>query len=374
MERLIMSRRRIFVTAASMLVACHVGAVRAQEIHRAPKPLGILLAAGDIALCGTEQLHQKHEATAALLARHVREADAQNIPVRVIALGDLAYENGSPNSFECFEASWWGALAKLELVNLKVEDLLLPALGNHDVGSDAGLRYYEFFAKKSNRWVFQQDPTKKKKLGYYEVGFPDPATGPWRLFGLNSELDGPLMEVQLDWLSRQLEEKKSPCVLAFWHRPLFSSGWHGHGDCDGVAGLPCKRSNAPLCRPDADANYCSSTKIMKQAYRILYDRGGSVVLTGHDHHYEQFKRLDADAKPADKGIRSFIVGTGGAPLYQIDFEHQWKDEHEFYSHHSFGVLRMDLFADRYRWRFIPIEGDPVVAPATDTDTCNTRPN
>ena len=369
-----MSRRRIFVAAASMLVACHVGTVRAQEMPPAPKPLGILLAAGDIAMCGNEQSHQKDEATAALLAQHVREADAQNIPVHVIALGDLAYEGESRKTIECFEASWWGALAKLELVNLEVEDLMLPVLGNHDVGSDAGSRYYEFFAKKRNRWVFQQDPTKKMKLGYYKLDFPDPAHGPWRLFGLNSELDGPLMEAQLDWFGQQLEEGKSPCVLAFWHRPLFSSGWHGHGDCDGVEGLPCKLSNAPLCRPDEDANYCSSMKLMKQAYRILYDRGGSVVLTGHDHHYEQFKRLDPDVKHADRGVRSFIVGTGGAPLYQNDYEHRWKDEHEVYSHRSFGILRMDLFADRYHWRFIPIEGDPAVALTVDNDTCNTRPN
>ena len=73
------------------------------------------------------------------------------------------------------------------------------------------------------------------------------------------------MTAQMTWPEKELKAtndhehapKRPPCVLAFWHRPVFSSGTHGHGDCYDVEGKPCENTDAPLCRPDQDMPYCS---------------------------------------------------------------------------------------------------------------------
>jgi hypothetical protein len=369
------------IAAALVALSLHCSETQAQT------PLGILLAAGDIAKCA----HQNDEKVAAVIAKQVLDADEKNIPVYVLALGDLAYDHGSTNDFKCFDASW-GSLLRLKLKNSDVSRLMLPVPGNHEYEPTGGMPFYDYFDKTKNPWVFQQEPDGKKQKsnnkGYYTLRVPDPKTGPWQLFGLNSELRDNAKTAQLNWLERELkasdpehDPKRPPCVLAFWHRPVFSSGMHGHGDCDKVKGKPCKAKGADLCRPDKDEpSYCGAMKKMKPAYELLHAEGASVILAGHDHHFEQFKRLTANAKPdATRGIRSFIVGTGGGTLYQETRTHRWEPEaRDVYSHSSFGVLRIELFADHYRWQFLQIDGDPEISlrvdgVTIDNDVCIARP-
>jgi hypothetical protein len=369
-------------TAAAIALLFHCAEVQAQ------KPLGILLAAGDIAKCGPKK--KQALAVADVIAKQVLEADKDQIPVHVLALGDLAYDHGSSKDFNCFDESW-GALLKLKLKNSDVKRLMLPVPGNHEYEQTGGLPYYGYFEKAKNPWVFQQETNQMKQpannKGYYGLKFPDQNVGPWQLFGLNSELRGDMMAVQMNWLKQQLEATtpgltppKPPCVLAFWHKPLFSSGTHGHGDCYKVEGKPCELTDAPLCRPDEDAPYCKAMKTMKPAFELLHSQGASVVLTGHDHHFEQFKRLNANAKfDQDEGIRSFVVGTGGGSLYQKKRTYRWEDAvRDVYSHSSFGVLRIDLYADRYRWRFLPSKDNLEISlkvgeVVIDNDVCVARP-
>ena len=353
----------------------------------AQAPIGILLAAGDISKCSPVKA-KRAKAVAAVIAKEVVEADKNNIPVHVLALGDLAYDTGSAPEFGCFDKSW-GTLLKLKLANTDVKRLMLPVPGNHEYMQTGAMPYYNYFEATKTPWVFQQEQNKKKQTsnnkGYYVLKLPDPDKGPWQLFGLNSELKGAMMEAQMAWLDGQLKAaapngEKSACVLAFWHKPLFSSGSHGHGDCHNDPDKKCERKNAPLCRPDEDAPFCKEMKKMKPAYERLHREGASVVLAGHDHHFEQFKRLDANAKlDPEKGVRSFVVGTGGGSLYQGERDFRWEDTvRDIYSHTSFGVLRIELYADRYRWRFLPIKGNAdiplkVGEVVIDTDSCIKRP-
>ncbi len=114
---------------AAMLIALSFCCSQA----RAETPLGILLAAGDVASCNSE----KDEAVAAVIERHVREADDKKIPVHVLTLGDLAYERGTKENFECFDRSW-GRLLKLPLKNSDVKRLMLPVPGNHEYTQPGG--------------------------------------------------------------------------------------------------------------------------------------------------------------------------------------------------------------------------------------------
>jgi len=373
--------KRSFAAISAALILFNWIADATGQGVQVEEPIGILLAAGDIAKCGNEPRHLMDEATAAKLAEQVKDADRKKIPIHVLALGDLAYDHGSPENFRCFDHSW-GALNNLTLDNTNVDGLLLPVPGNHEYEQPGPARpYYDYFVSKRNPWVFQQEKHQKKQKsnnkGYYALKFPHPTNGPWHLFALNSELNGQAMKDQSRWLDEQLKTSDAACVLAFWHRPLFSSGPHGHGDCGKVRGQPCRKPNAPLCHPDQNAPYCRSLKRMKEAYTILYKHGASVVLTGHEHNFEQFKRLSPDAKEDPKGIRSFVIGTGGGSLYQDPYRMRWTDVHEVYSHTSFGVLRLDLFSSWYRWTFLPIENNAPISLEVNgvriaKDTCLTR--
>ena len=76
-----------------------------------------------------------------------------------------------------------------------------------------------------------------------------------------------------------------PCTLAIWHHPRFSSGDHGND-----------ASVAPF-------------------WTALYDAGADVVVNGHDHDYERFAPQDPGGRAdAARGLREFVVGTGGAAL------------------------------------------------------------
>ena len=140
------------------------------------------------------------------------------------------------------------------------------------------------------------------------------------------------------------------CTLAFWHHPRFQAGT--------VSG------EASAAAPLWDA---------------LFDAGVDVVLNGHEHGYQQLAPLNkAGELDPVHGIRTFIVGTGGGGLYQTDYLHKWEKTHrDVYNHGSFGILRIELFSTRYRWSFVPIQGDPDISLQVDgvminNDTCNQR--
>ena len=54
---------------------------------------------------------------------------------------------------------------------------------------------------------------------------------------------------------------------------------------------------------------------MAPFWQTLYDAGADVVINGHDHDYERFAPQDPNAhEDRARGIREFVVGTGGAAL------------------------------------------------------------
>ena len=261
------------LTILSLLGAAEVSA----EVEK--KPIGILVAAGDISTCGSDEGWKKYADRTAGIAKSIIE-DAKGVPVKVLALGDLAYETGLAEEFECFAKHWSG-----------LDKYILPVPGNHEYMTPGAKPFFDFF--KDNIAIGQNGAGK----GYFALLFPDDG-GPWTLIGLNAHLKGSAArKEQHDWLKTALEavakSGRTSCVLAFWHAPTFSSGKHGHGYSP--------KKSAPL---DTDHP-------MQAEFRMLQERGASVVLAGHDHDYEQFVRHDADGKPATDGIRSFVVGTGG---------------------------------------------------------------
>jgi hypothetical protein len=76
-------------------------------------------------------------------------------------------------------------------------------------------------------------------------------------------------------------------------------------------------------------------------------QGVDVVLNGHDHNYERFTRLGMKGNPTTTGTREIVVGTGGAPLRDIGPAITGSQRRI----KTWGVLRMGLRANSYRWSF-----------------------
>ena len=205
----------------------------------------VLIGAGDIADCSDLS---GAEATAKLL-----EAN----PGTVMALGDLAYPNGSPEDFNCYDHTWG-----------RVKDRTRPAVGNHEFHSTGATYYFRYFGAAAG------DP----KTGYYSYEL-----GSWHVVVLNSEckeIGGcQTGSPQEKWLREDLAKHHTDCTVAYLHKPRFSSGLN-HGDDLEVTPL----------------------------YQALYDYNAELVIAGHDHDYERFAPQDPNGKADPKrGLREFVV-------------------------------------------------------------------
>ena len=249
----------------------------------------ILLAAGDIADCASAG----DEAAAALL---------DSLPGTVVTLGDNVYERGTAQEFtDCYAPSWGRHKARTR-----------PAPGNHDYLTAGAAGYFGYFGAAAG------DPAQ----GYYSYDL-----GAWHILALNSvcwEVGCGPGSPQEQWLRADLAAHPSVCTLAYWHHPLFSSGLHG------------------------------SLTLMQDIWQALYDLGADVVLSGHDHSYERFAPQDPNglADPL-RGIREFVVGTGGRSHYAIQTP---LPSSEVHNTKTFGVLKLTLHPADYDWKFIPEAG------------------
>jgi hypothetical protein len=263
----------------------------------------LLIAAGDIAAC-TEDDGAQAKATAAVIAGFPKAT--------VIAAGDLAYKNGTPAEFsECYDRVW-GAH----------KDRTRPAPGNHDYGPYGAVYrnnanpYFDYFGANAG-------PRGK---GYYSFDL-----GGWHIVSLNSMVDVlpavPTMAEQVQWLKADLAANRKSCILAYWHHPLFTSGEHGNEPND-----PGK-STTPL-------------------WEVLHDYGADVIVNGHDHDYERFAPQNAKGAADPKGIREFVVGTGGIQLRGPGRTTAANTEN-FLSDNRIdhGVLLLTLHPNGYEWRF-----------------------
>jgi hypothetical protein len=222
------------------------------------------------------------------------------IPGSVFTAGDNAYESGTAEEFRDCYAPTWG----------RHKDRTHPAPGNHDYNSPGALSYFDYFGAAAGT----------RGLGYYSFRL-----GTWTIFSLNSETDTRAGSAQTTWLAGQMALRSaSQCTLAIWHRPLYSSGPHGN--------------NADL----------------RDVWKALYDAGADVVLNGHDHLYERFAPQDADGRgDAARGIREFIVGTGGATLHVPGPP---RPNSEVLLPGVWGVLKLTLSDGDYQWEFRTVTG------------------
>ena len=104
-------------------------------------------------------------------------------------------------------------------------------------------------------------------------------------------------------------------------------------------------------------------------WQALQDYDAELVLNGHEHNYERFAPQDPNGRADfERGIREFVVGTGGESHYPII---EPIANSEVHNDHTYGVLKLTLKTGRFDWDFLP-----VVAGAyhdTGSNPCHGRP-
>jgi hypothetical protein len=226
------------------------------------------------------------EATARLL---------DSLPGTVLTLGDNVYRIATRARFAaCYDSSWGRHRTRTR-----------PAPGNHDYRVPNAASYFAYFGEAAG-------PPGR---GYYSFD-----VGGWHILSLNSNINLGPDSPQLRWVRADLAAHPSRCTLAYWHHARFSSGVHG------------------------------SSRRVAALWRALYDAGVDVVLQGHDHSYERFAPLDAGGRRvAERGMRSFVVGTGGARLRRFPTVVPGSEVRYNGGH---GILKLSLRPDGYEWEFI----------------------
>ena len=222
-----------------------------------------------------------------------------NIAGTVFTAGDNAYEDGSSANFrDCYAPTWGRFLNRTR-----------PTPGNHDYNTVNATAYYAYFGARAG----------KQGQGYYAF-----TLGAWRIIMLNSNIDMGAGSPQLTWLEAELKANPAQCSLSIWHHPRFSSGLHGSD----------KRSSA--------------------VWDALFKAGVDVIVNGHDHDYERFApQTPLGITDAARGIRQFVIGTGGAGLRGFLLPRAGS---EVKNAQTWGVIRLTLNANSYSWRFIPVAG------------------
>lgn len=263
----------------------------------------VVIAAGDIACAPTDP---SFNAGAGVGARCRQAATASVAAAQgataVLVLGDQQYEHATLAEYEASYALSWGAL----------KATTHPVAGNHEYFTRGAQGYFDYFGAAAG----------ERFDGWYSYD-----VGTWHIVALNSNCAAAggcgAGSRQEKWLRADLAGHPAACTLSYWHHPRFATS--------------------------------ADTVEMDALWRALVTAGADVVLAGHQHRYERLAPLDATgAVDPARGMRSFVVGTGGKDLKALAIPRRVGSE--VLNNSTSGVLRLRLRARTYDWAFVPIAG------------------
>ena len=186
--------------------------------------------------------------------------------------GDIAYENGTYRQFHDTFFNVYQDWMRARPV--------YPCIGNHDDRTSFALPYRElFFLPEHGASAAFPDNGER----YYSFDY-----GPVHVVVFDSErafLDPARRQEQLNWLNADLAATTQPWRLAMFHRPSYSSGFHG------------------------------SDLQLQQAFGPIFEqRGVQLVINGHEHNYE---RLVPWRESGPQAVTYVITGGAGAALRTV---------------------------------------------------------
>ena len=222
----------------------------------------------------------------------------------VFTTGDNAYPDGTQDQFaNCYGPTWGRHTSRTQ-----------PVPGNHDYHTEDARGYFEYFNNIPEYYAY--------------------TLGSWRIYALNTEISVSATSAQVTWLQDDLAAHPSLCVLAYWHKPRWSSGLI-HGDSSRIQTI----------------------------WKMLYEAGAELVVNGHEHNYERFAEMDASGSAVSQGLREIVIGTGGQGLYKFG---TIQPGSETRNDSTYGVLKLTLNDASYDWQFIPIAGESFTDSGSST--------
>lgn len=301
-------RHRVFVEVAP--------GVRSRTLSvTLARPAGpVIAAAGDIACDPNSNAFNEGRGSATACHQRATSDLLVNAGLTAaLAIGDLQYYCGALAAFMFSYDPSWG----------RVKSITYPAPGNHEYQGGGA---YGCTPGAEGYFAYWGAGARNPSGGYYSFDI-----GAWHLISLNSNCDFiegcGLGSPEERWLRADLAAHAGArCTLAFWHHPPFTSS---------VTPVGIPRTQALL--------------------QDLYDGGGDVLLTGHQHNYERFApQTPQGVADPQRGVREFVVGTGGEDLRRFGTPIA---NSEVRNDETFGVLELILLPTGYSWQFIPEAGD-----------------
>jgi len=216
-------------------------------------------------------------------------------PDLFLYLGDV-YNSGTYTEFYNYYEPTLGAL----------KNRTNPVPGNHESGNS--FRGYRDYWDISSQHYYSFD------------------AGGWHFIGLDSTTQYGQTSpgtAQYNWLVQDLASNNATCTLVFFHHPRFGLGGTSGND------------------------------YLQDIWKLLYDEGVDVVLTGHEHNYHRWLPMDDNGNVVPDGMLQYVVGTGGHTL--MGFHHA--DERVATRiRNQDGVLQLTLGATGATSRFIATDG------------------
>ena len=237
-------------------------------------------------------------------------------PAAYLHLGDLQYECGDLATFLQNYDLIWGD---------KFNDIY-PVIGNHEYcnGSHPNAEgYFTYFGAKA----------RPSGASYYSFNVLLPTGGHWHVIVLNSNCSewapAPgcgLTQAMENWVRADLAADNARCELAVWHEPAFGT-------------------NVPFGQKTE----------MRIPWWTLEERGVDVIMTGHSHRYERFRRMiHTGAANSTKGISSTIIGVGGKS--HTAFVGPFAPNSVAHYDDFYGFVKMVLRVDGWTQAFKTIDG------------------
>lgn len=188
---------------------------------------------------------------------------------------------------------------------------MYPALGNHELrGDPEASHFFKYFIIPAS-----SGPERKRRPVYYSFRYGN---------SLFLSLDGnsPLDAEQAVWLERTLDDAAKDSTIrhrfAFVHQPPYSVG-----------------------------AYCGSDRLQRRLVPILRRHDVRAVFAGHEHAYQHLER---------GGLRYFVTGGGGAPLYTRSTSCNFEDD-----------MALRLFRAEHHYLRVQVDGDAATLMAISKD-------
>jgi hypothetical protein len=194
-------------------------------------------------------------------------------PAVILGLGDYQYEYGFASAFRS------GFAREMKSHGVRLRKIRPVAGPTHDVRGPWDKRNYLTNWGRSPFVAYSFNVGRR----WHMIALPSPI----------DRYDMPILKrTTLRWLRRDLTRNRAPCVLAYWHEPFFTNSTSEHSATEGDYTRPW--------------------------VQMLYRFHADILLSGHQHGYARFAPQTPSKRPSyRKGLRQYIVGTGGVGFYQF---------------------------------------------------------